>query len=68
MLLACFACGLSHKQDVVEQLPSSLYDIAAAMIDRLDPTAALVMKVASVVGDVFTAETLLQLNVLHDEV
>jgi hypothetical protein len=54
-------------EDVVEALPASLYDIAAAMIDRLDPTAALVVKVASVVGDVFTPETLLQLNVLPDE-
>ena len=50
------------------QFPSSLYDIAAAMIDRLDPSAALVVKVASVVGDVFTADTLLQLHVLPEEV
>jgi hypothetical protein len=58
---------VGQTRDVVEQLPSSLYDIAAAMIDRLEPTAALIVKVASVVGDVFTAETLLQLNVLPDE-
>ena len=57
-----FILQVGTGQEVVESLPSSLFDVATAMLDRLDPTEALVVKVASVVGDVFTADTLLQVR------
>jgi hypothetical protein len=66
LTVAFLASEVGTGQEVVESLPSSLFDVATAMIDRLDPTDALVVKVASVVGDVFTADTLLQLKVLPE--